>query len=112
MTQKTSNEKNSSALNLAVELISKPSVTAASGNAMGNALDVVEGRLKRLGFTCTRYPFGEGEVRVDNLYARLGTAQPNFCFAGHVDVVPAGETEGWSESPFEGVIKDLSLIHI
>ena len=99
---------NSPALDLAIELIRKPSVTPIDAGA----LDVVEARLTALGFNCTRYPFGEGEARVDNLYARLGTAQPNFCFAGHVDVVPAGEAEGWSESPFEGVIKDLSLIHI
>ena len=100
MTQPTS-----PALDLAIELIRKPSVTPVDAGA----LDVVENRLAALGFTCTRYPFGKGEARVDNLYARLGTAQPNFCFAGHVDVVPAGETEGWSESPFEGVIKDGQL---
>ena len=96
---------NSPALDLAIELIRKPSVTPIDAGA----LDVVEARLTALGFKCTRYPFGEGEARVDNLYARLGNAQPNFCFAGHVDVVPAGEVEGWNESPFEGVIKDGQL---
>ena len=38
--------------------------------------------------------FGE----VDNLYARFGDEAPNFCFAGHLDVVPPGE--GWPSDPF------------
>ena len=59
---------NSNALNLAIELISKPSVTPIDAGA----LDVVEARLTTLGFRCKRYPFGDGEARVDNLYARLG----------------------------------------
>jgi succinyl-diaminopimelate desuccinylase len=41
---------------------------------------------------------------VDNLYARLGAARPNFCFAGHVDVVPPGA--GWSSDPFAAEILD------
>ena len=98
--------QNSPALDLAIELIRKPSVTPVDAGA----LDVVENRLAALGFTCTRYPFGEGEARVDNLYARLGTAQPNFCFAGHVDVVPAGEVEKWSDDPFQGTVRDGQLL--
>jgi len=58
------------------------------------ALDVAETALKALGFATKRYRFGA----VDNLYARRGQARPNFCFAGHVDVVPPGE--GWTSDPF------------
>ena len=54
-----------------------------------------------MGFACYRLPFGE----VDNLYARLGTAEPNFCFAGHTDVVPVGDLAKWTMDPFGGNIK-------
>eukprot|EP01039_Chlorochromonas_danica_P014429 gene14429-16844_t len=49
-----------------------------------------------MGFNCHRLPFGD----VDNLYARLGTTEPNFCFAGHTDVVPVGDLSRWSVDPF------------
>ena len=32
-----------------------------------------------------------GTPDVENLYARLGTGAPHLCFAGHTDVVPAGD---------------------
>lgn len=87
-------------------LIQKPSVTPVDAGA----LDVLQNHLATLGFVCTRYPFGEGEDRVDNLYARLGTAAPNFCFAGHTDVVPVGDTRKWSSDPFEAALRDGQLI--
>lgn len=86
-------------------LIRCPSITPADQGA----LDVLQGALEDMGFACTRYPFGaagdEG-ARVDNLYARLGTDAPNFCYAGHTDVVPVGQAEGWDEPPFSGAVKD------
>jgi len=85
---------------LAQELIRKPSVTPIDAGA----LDVLEDYLRPLGFVCTRYPFGAGEDRVDNLYARLGVNAPNFCYAGHTDVVPVGDIEKWDKPPFEAVI--------
>ena len=87
-------------------LIKRPSVTPADAGA----LDTLQSGLESLGFVCTRYPFGEGEARVDNLYARLGTDAPNFCFAGHTDVVPAGDESKWSQDPFAGDIKDGQLL--
>ena len=78
------------ALALAQALIRRPSVTPKDAGA----LDVLEAVLKTLGFTTHRLPFGD----VDNLYARLGTEAPHFCFAGHTDVVPVGE--GWKADPF------------
>jgi succinyl-diaminopimelate desuccinylase len=86
-------------------LIRCPSVTPADEGA----LDVLEGALEALGFACTRLPFGKGAERVDNLYARLGTAAPNFCFAGHTDVVPVGERSAWSVDPFGAELKDGTL---
>ncbi len=87
-------------------LIKRPSVTPADAGA----LDTLQSGLESLGFVCTRYPFGEGEARVDNLYARLGRDAPNFCFAGHTDVVPAGDESKWSQDPFAGDIKDGQLL--
>ena len=87
-------------------LIKRPSVTPADAGA----LDTLQSGLESLGFVCKRYPFGEGEARVDNLYARLGTDAPNFCFAGHTDVVPAGDESKWSQDPFAGDIKDGQLL--
>jgi succinyl-diaminopimelate desuccinylase len=86
-------------------LIRCPSVTPVDKGA----LDVLQSALEALGFACTRLPFGEGAERVDNLYARLGTAAPNFCFAGHTDVVPVGERAAWSVDPFGAEVKDGTL---
>jgi succinyl-diaminopimelate desuccinylase len=66
------------------------------------AQDVLAEALESLGFRTKRYPF-EG---VDNLYARLGGAAPNFCFAGHTDVVPVGDAAGWTVDPFGAEIRD------
>ncbi|MGB0906351.1 MAG: succinyl-diaminopimelate desuccinylase [Maricaulaceae bacterium] len=77
-------------------LIRCPSITPIEGGA----LDTLQSTLEGLGFKCKRYPFGEGEDRVDNLYGRLGTAAPNFCFAGHTDVVPTGDPSKWTHDPF------------
>ncbi|MGE0597234.1 MAG: succinyl-diaminopimelate desuccinylase [Hyphomonadaceae bacterium] len=87
-------------LPLAQALIRCPSVTPAEAGALG----VVEAELRALGFRTRRMRFGA----VDNLYARLGDAAPNFCFAGHVDVVPPGE--GWSVDPFSAYVRDDMLI--
>ncbi|HEY0267516.1 MAG TPA: succinyl-diaminopimelate desuccinylase [Rhizomicrobium sp.] len=87
------------ALALAQALIRRPSVTPRDAGA----LDVLEAVLKDLGFATHRLPFGD----IDNLYARLGTAAPHFCFAGHTDVVPAGE--GWKTDPFAAEVKDGML---
>lgn len=91
---------------LARDLIRCPSVTPADAGA----LDLVQSVLEGLGFTCHRLPFQEpGTERVDNLYARLGDQGPNFCFAGHTDVVPAGDAAAWTVDPFGGEIIDGQL---
>lgn len=90
----------------AADLISYPSITPKDEGA----LDRLEKQLSELGFRCRRYPFGSGEDRVDNLYARLGDRAPNFCFAGHTDVVPPGDKKGWELDPFAGEIKNGKLI--
>ena len=82
---------------LTQDLIRCPSVTPADAGALGVLQRVLEG----MGFTCRRLVFEEaGTDPVDNLYARLGTAAPNFCFAGHTDVVPVGDADAWTTNPF------------
>lgn len=85
-------------LAFAQALIRRPSVTPADEGA----LDLVQGELEKLGFACLRLKFEE----VDNLYARRGRQGPNLCFAGHTDVVPAGDTAAWRHGPFDGEVKD------
>ncbi|MDO9223569.1 MAG: succinyl-diaminopimelate desuccinylase [Caulobacter sp.] len=89
-------------VDLARDLIRRPSVTPADLGAM----DIVQRALEGLGFTCRRMRFGE----IENLYARRGAARPNFCFAGHTDVVPVGDAAAWSHGPFDADIKDDVLV--
>ncbi len=92
---------------LAVELIRCESVTPREGGA----LTVLGGVLESCGLTCHRLPFqAPGTERVDNLYARIGTEAPNFCFAGHTDVVPEGDRADWVVDPFAAEIIDENLI--
>jgi succinyl-diaminopimelate desuccinylase len=94
-------------LDLARRLIRCRSVTPAEGGA----LDLLQGELEALGLVCHRLPFGdEATTRADNLYARLGDRAPNFCFAGHTDVVPAGDPASWSVDPFGGEVVGDELI--
>ncbi len=93
-------------LDLAQALIRCPSVTPADAGA----LDVLEKALENLGFTCHRLPFSTDDTaEVPNLYARIGDAGPNFCFAGHTDVVPVGNEDDWSVDPFAAEVKDGRL---
>lgn len=87
---------------LTQDLVKCPSVTPAEGGA----LDLLEQVLTELGFSCTRLPFGEGEARIDNLFARIGSGHPHIAFAGHTDVVPTGDVAAWSCDPFAGEVRD------
>ncbi len=82
---------------LAQALIRCPSVTPHEGGALA----LLEDRLAALGFACRRLAFSQaGTPEVENLYARIGSAAPNFCFAGHTDVVPVGNAKAWTAEPF------------
>ncbi len=90
-------------IGLTQDLIRCPSVTPHDEGA----LDVLASALETLGFTCHRLRFEAPDTpAVDNLYARLGEARPNFCFAGHTDVVPVGDEAGWSRDPFSAEVTD------
>ncbi|MEC8128949.1 MAG: succinyl-diaminopimelate desuccinylase [Pseudomonadota bacterium] len=95
----------SHAVELTQRLIRCPSVTPQEGGA----LDCLEAELSGLGFACERLPFGEGDSRIDNLFARRGGAGPHLCFAGHTDVVPVGDLAAWTHDPFAAEISDGRL---
>ena len=74
------------------------------------AIPFLQTTLESLGFKCHRLPFaGDGKPEVQNLYARLGRGGRNFCFAGHSDVVPAGDAGAWTVDPFGGDVRENSL---
>ena len=94
-------------LQLTKELIKFPTVTPIDAGIM----KFLEKRLKRLGFKTKVLEFKEKNSKpVKNLYARLGNKKPNFCYAGHLDVVPAGDLEDWTVNPFNPSVKKGYLI--
>src|SRR6202047_365966 len=91
------------ALSIARDLVRCPSVTPADAGALG----VLESILKSAGFEVHRVTFSEpGTADVDNLYSRPGHSAPHISFAGHTDVVPAGDEAAWTHGAFSGDIKD------
>ncbi len=90
---------------LARALINVPSVTPASGAVF----DLLESALTPLGFTCHRWVMGEPpDGPTENMVAIRGDGAPHFGFAGHLDVVPAGD--GWSSDPFGAAIEDGRMV--
>ncbi|MGQ4583944.1 succinyl-diaminopimelate desuccinylase [Lysobacter sp. F60174L2] len=85
-------------LDLARELIARPSVTPDDAGCQA----LLAGRLHRAGFTCEHLRFGE----VDNLWATHGDGGPVLVLLGHTDVVPTGPVETWSSDPFAPEVRD------
>ncbi len=83
-------------------LIRQPSVSPDPGASQL----LLGSMLESLGFVVTHLPFGEGAERTPNLFARLGTGGPHICYAGHTDVVPAGQEADWTHPPFAADIVD------
>ncbi len=96
-------------LNLAKELIRFPSVTPRDVGA----INFLSKKLKSLGFKCKILEFKDNKNKskpIKNLYARLGTKQPNLCYAGHTDVVPPGNIKDWTVNPFKPTVKKNHLV--
>ena len=94
-------------LKLAKKLIAFPSVTPKDAGA----INCLSKKLKSLGFKCKILEFKDKKSKpIKNLYARLGTKQPNLCYAGHTDVVPPGNIQDWTVNPFKPTIKKNHLI--
>ena len=78
-------------------LIGRPSVTPEEAGVF----DVLEAALLPLGFSVSRLRFeGGGSYPVDNLFAIRDRGGRKLLFAGHTDVVPAGDTADWTSDPF------------
>jgi len=94
-------------ITLAKELIRFPSITPIDAGIMR----FLAGKLTAIGFKCKILEFKDKNSKpVKNLYARLGNTQPNFMFAGHLDVVPPGNLKDWTVNPFSPIIKKNHLI--
>ena len=95
------------AIGLAQALIRCASVTPADAGAQ----DVLAAVLADAGFEVHRLTFGEApDGPVQNLFATRGSGHPHFAFAGHTDVVPAGDTAHWRNPPFDGAVTE-GLLH-
>lgn len=92
-------------LALTQQLIGARSVTPDDGGCQ----QVIGRRLAALGFKLEPMAFGEGDARVENLYARRGVTAPFVVFAGHTDVVPTGPLDQWHSDPFKPEIRDGKL---
>ncbi|MGP1613844.1 MAG: succinyl-diaminopimelate desuccinylase, partial [Pollutimonas bauzanensis] len=91
----------SAVLQLAKDLIARPSLTPADCDCQ----QMLARRLEAAGFACESLVFGD----VVNLWARRGAAQPLLVFAGHTDVVPTGPLERWDSDPFTPTERDGML---
>ena len=95
------NKINFDPIALTQALVKCPSVTPKDAGA----LDVVQGHLASIGFTCTRLPFTDlTSYNVDNLFATIGSQGKHLAFAGHTDVVPPGNIDSWKYHPFSATI--------
>ncbi len=88
----------SSTLDLAIDLVSRKSITPDDAGCQ----EVMIQRLEAIGFQVERMRFGD----VDNFWARRGSQSPVVAFAGHTDVVPPGDLNHWDSPPFEPEIRD------
>lgn len=91
----------SDVLDLACELIARPSVTPDDAGCQ----PLLAARLRRAGFACESLRFGE----VDNLWATHGQSGPVLVLLGHTDVVPPGPREAWTSDPFAPEVRDGAL---
>lgn len=93
----------SDTLTLAIDLISRPSITPKDEGCQQLIID----RLKHLGFAIEKMPFAD----VENFWATHGSQEgPAFCFAGHTDVVPSGDITKWHKDPFQPYIDEQGIL--
>ena len=92
----------SDVVQLACELIARPSVTPDDAGCQA----LLAARLQTAGFACEYLRFGE----VDNLWATHGGGDgPVLVLLGHTDVVPPGPRDAWASDPFVPEVRDGTL---
>lgn len=87
-------------IELTQQLIRCPSVSPEDAGCQTLLID----RLKAIGFTIEPMNFGDTK----NFWATRGQGE-TLAFAGHTDVVPAGDERHWINPPFEPAIRDGML---
>ena len=93
----------SETIKLAQQLIQIDSITPEDKGCQ----QIIANYLQPLGFNIENMPFAE----VTNLWAKKGTAEPCFVFAGHTDVVPTGDNEQWTHAPFSAHIDENNMMY-
>lgn len=86
---------------LAKALLERPSVTPDDQGCQA----ILSEFLHPLGFEISHYPIHQTK----NLWARRGNEKPLLCFAGHTDVVPAGDLADWVSPPFVPTVRNGKL---
>ena len=90
-------------LELACELIRRPSVTPLDEGCQEQMMR----RLQACGFAIEPMRIED----VDNFWASHGNDDgPVLCFAGHTDVVPTGPVQNWQHQPFDALIDDNGML--
>lgn len=90
-------------LELACELINRPSVTPLDEGCQ----QLMSQRLAACGFAIEPMHIED----VENFWAIRGNEGPVLCFAGHTDVVPTGPLQAWQNPPFSARIDDAGMLH-
>lgn len=90
-------------LQLACDLIRRPSVTPVDADCQAQMMN----RLGAVGFQLEPMRIED----VDNFWATHGNQDgPVLCFAGHTDVVPTGPVQQWQHEPFEALINAEGML--
>jgi succinyl-diaminopimelate desuccinylase len=90
-------------LELACELIRRPSVTPLDEGCQEQMMR----RLAACGFFIEPMRIED----VDNFWASHGEREgPVLCFAGHTDVVPTGPVKNWQHQPFDALIDEEGML--